>query len=142
MHHRDLLREESYYTGSVQKTFTAYSSRKFHIASPHFRKMIGFRIEYAIRMIEHRLGDEKDYGQRNQLESIRDFLRIVQDAMVMNLKIGRFIKAICHGNMRFALEMFATFVTSGATDVDEMFAHLSSWRGECIISPHMSSLRQ
>lgn len=114
------LREESYYTASVQRTFTAYSSRKFHIASPHFRKMIGFRIEYAIRMIGRRLNDESDNATRIQSEAIRDFLIVVKDAMVVNLKIGRFIKSICHGNMRFALEMFATFVTSGATDVDKM----------------------
>ena len=30
------LREESYYTANIKKTFTAYNSRKFHIASPHF----------------------------------------------------------------------------------------------------------
>lgn len=114
------LREESYYTASVQKTFTAYSSRKFHIASPHFRKMIGFRIQYAIRMISTKLRDPLDVAKRQQMEDIRDFFVIVKDAMVENLRIGRFIKAICHGNMRFALEMFATFVTSGATDVDKM----------------------
>jgi hypothetical protein len=34
------LREESYYTASIQKTLTAYTSRKFHIASPRFRRLI------------------------------------------------------------------------------------------------------
>jgi len=114
------LREESYYTASIQNTFTAYSSRKFHIASPHFRGMIGNRIEYSIRMLEKQLSKTEDPKQHDSLSSIRDFLKIVQDAMVTNINIGRLIKAICYGNMRFALEMFSTFVTSGATDVNKM----------------------
>lgn len=45
------LREESYYAPSIQNTFTAYNTHKFHIASPQFRRMIGNRIEYAIRSL-------------------------------------------------------------------------------------------
>jgi hypothetical protein len=114
------LREESYYTISVQKAFTAYTSRKFHVASPHFRKMIGNRIEYAIKMLQVEIDRINNTSESFPQRSIRDFLLIVQEAMVENIKIGRFIKAICHGNMRFALEMFSTFVTSGTTDVDKM----------------------
>lgn len=115
------LREESYYTANVKKTFTAYSTRKFHIASPHFRRMIGNRIKYAMRMLESQLKQEGlTTAAKRRLADIRDFLTIVLDAMVENRKIGRFIKAICHGNMRFALEMFVLFVTSGTTDVEKM----------------------
>jgi len=35
-------------------------------------------------------------------------------------RISRFIECICFGNMRSALQMFTTFLTSGATDVDKM----------------------
>jgi hypothetical protein len=45
------LREESYYTASVQRSFTAFSSRKFHVASPWFRSLIRSRINYAIRLL-------------------------------------------------------------------------------------------
>lgn len=114
------LREESYYTANVKKTFTAYSSRKFHIASPHFQKMIGHRIEFAIRMVNQQIRTAQSARDEQRQESIRDFLLVVQEAMSHNRKIGRFIKAICQGNMRFALEMFSTFVTSGTTDVDKM----------------------
>jgi hypothetical protein len=34
--------------------------------------------------------------------------------------IARFIESVCFGNMRLALQMFATFLTSGVTDVDKM----------------------
>ena len=45
------LREESYYTANTQRTLTAYTSRKFHIASPRFRQLIGSRIRFALRSL-------------------------------------------------------------------------------------------
>ena len=50
------LREESYYTASLQRTLTAYTSRKFHIASPRFRKMIATRIRFALEILEKSKG--------------------------------------------------------------------------------------
>lgn len=34
------LREESYYAANLKQTLTAYTNRKFHIASPHFRSTL------------------------------------------------------------------------------------------------------
>jgi predicted type IV restriction endonuclease len=48
------LREESYYSPSVQKAFTAYTNYKFHIASPHFHWMLKSRIEYALDLLSAR----------------------------------------------------------------------------------------
>ncbi|MGE0456090.1 MAG: hypothetical protein AB7O37_22935 [Vicinamibacteria bacterium] len=121
------LREESYYVASVQKTFTAYSNRKFHIASPRFRTLIANRIRVALRWLQEQ--DEappipaSKGAARIDLDraSIHDFLRIVEYSIFeSNRTIARFIEALCFGNMRLALEMFATFLGSGATDVDKM----------------------
>ncbi len=115
------LREESYYTASVQNTFTAYNSRKFHIASPHFRKMLVNRIEYALRRLkDERMGGAVTTGEAERRQEIYDFLYLAEGAIEDNDRIARFIKAICYGNMRFALELFVTFLTSGATDVGKM----------------------
>ncbi len=112
------LREESYYTASIQKNFTAYNSQKCHIASPRFRAMITSRIKYAVRLLRDRSTAEAgaaDYA------AISDFLLIMQDSIFgTNHNIIRFIEAICYGNMRFALQLFEMFLTSGATDVDKM----------------------
>jgi len=118
------MREESYYAASIQKTFTAYTSRKFHIASPHFRWLISSRIEFAIDLLsksdEHSMGVVSG-GIPLDKQAISDFLRIVEHSIFeRNQSIARFIEAICFGNMRLALQMFATFLTSGATDVDKM----------------------
>src|SRR5205814_6995763 len=60
--------------------------------------------------------------------AIADFLTIVQTSIFEhNRNIARFIESICFGNMRLALQMFTTFLASGATDVDKM---LSIYRRE------------
>jgi len=118
------LREESYYTASVQKTLTAYASRKFHIASPRFRRLIANRIEFALKILEKSEGPT-EYVLRTGIsidrKAIADFLRIIETSIFQqNRNIARFIEALCFGNMREALDMFTMFMTSGATDVDKM----------------------
>lgn len=133
------LREESYYAASVQKTLTAYTSRKFHIASPHFRRLIANRIRFALDLLEHSKGPI-DYVLRSGIsidrKAIADFLRIIETSIFEhNRNIARFIEALCFGNMRLALDMFTMFMTSGATDVDKM---LSIYRrsGEYFVAFH------
>jgi hypothetical protein len=118
------LREESYYASSVQRTFTAYANRKFHIASPRFRVMIGNRIKFALKVLEG--GDDEvrvvlPGGIAFDREAIADFLKIVQQSIFeQSPAISRFVEALCFGNTRLALQMFTTFLVSGATDVDKM----------------------
>lgn len=118
------LREESYYASSIQTAFTAFTSHKFHIASPHFRAMIQNRIEYAIRALESNNTKKVSavYGGKHfNTDDLCAFLRIVQSSVLeWNHRIARFMECICFGNMRSALQMFTTFLVSGATDVDKM----------------------
>jgi hypothetical protein len=123
------LREESYYAASVQKVFTAYINRKFHIASPPFRKMIGQRIKYVLNIFDSADGDAKYFDSifntslffQEDKAKISDFLKIVENSIFeQNKNIARFIDHICFGNMRMALQMFSTFLVSGATDIDKM----------------------
>jgi Type I restriction enzyme R protein N terminus (HSDR_N) len=115
------LREESYYSANIAKTFTAYNSRKSHIAPPLVQKLLNSRIDYAVKRLDatHE-PDAATPSERHKRDQIRNFLKIVQGAIAENPKIASFIKTICHGNMRFALEMFCTFLTSGVTDVEKM----------------------
>jgi hypothetical protein len=133
------MREESYYAASVQKTFTAYSNRKFHIASPRFRVLIGSRIRYALDVLQ-RTEDEMRVilpsGIQFDRDAIADFLTIVQTSIFeRNKNIARFIEAICFGNMRLALQMFTTFLASGATDVDKML-HIFRRDGAYYVAYH------
>jgi hypothetical protein len=118
------LREESYYTATLQKTLTAYTSRKFHIASPRFRSMIDYRIRFSLDILENSKGPI-DYVLRDGITidrgDIAQFLKIIETSIFQhNRNIARFIESLCFGNMRLALSMFSIFMTSGATDVDKM----------------------
>ena len=118
------MREESYYAASIQKAFTAYTSRKFHIASPHFRAMISQRINFAIDQLAVPAEERSLVALRGlqlEHEDIVGFLKIVQRSVFSwSRMLARFIEALCFGNMRMALEMFSTFLTSGASDVTKM----------------------
>lgn len=133
------LREESYYAASVQKTFTAYTNRKFHIASPHFRRLIGSRIHFAIDLLK---GNKTlpaqilSSGIPIDRQSIQEFLQVVENSLFgRNKHIARFVEAICFGNMRSALQMFTTFLVSGATDVDKIL-HIYNRDGAYFIAFH------
>ena len=118
------MREESYFTGTLQRKFSAYSNQKFHIASPSFRALINHRIEFA----ENVLSDEatasvRYFGGSIRLDylDLRDFLSIVRRSVLQsNGRISNLIESVCFGNMRMALEMFKSFLVSGATDVNKM----------------------
>lgn len=118
------LREESYYTANLQRTLTAFTSRRFHIASPQFRKLIDNRIRYALDILEKSRGPvEYVLGKGVLIDrtAVASFLRIIEKSIFeRNMNIARFIEALCFGNMRQALDMFTLFMTSGATDVDKM----------------------
>jgi len=118
------MREESYYAASIQKSFTAYTNRKFHIASPRFLDVVQHRIEYAQGLLKNKIENPSFNYVEQELQNakdIYDLLTIVKESLFSaNRNIVRFIEAICFGNMRSALEMFIAFLTSGATDVDKM----------------------
>ncbi|MDQ7839245.1 MAG: hypothetical protein RDU59_12225 [Thermodesulfobacteriota bacterium] len=118
------LREESYYVASIQNSFTAYTNRKFHIASPRFLHVINNRIRYSQDILKKASLGSSGSNISQDVQNTRDIydlLTIVNKSIFsQNRNIVRFIEAICFGNMRRALEMFVMFLTSGATDVDKM----------------------
>lgn len=120
------LREESYYAANLQRTLTAYTNRKFHIASPRFRKLIGNRLRFALKSLDRDTAARDiiiPEGMQFDADAIGAFLRIVESSVFEhNKNIARFIESLCFGNMRMALEMFTTFLVSGATDVGKMLA--------------------
>ncbi len=118
------LREESYYSASIQRAFTAYNNRIFHIASPPFGLLIALRLRYCLDVLKLppeevviKLGSQIKFDRTE----ISKFLEIVQFSIFSkNLNIVRFIESLAFGNMREALEMFISFLYSGVTNVDKM----------------------
>lgn len=88
--------------------------------------MIGSRLRFAIDALDKNSSLRDTIipdGIAFDADSISAFLRIVEYSIFeYNKNIARFIESLCFGNMRMALEMFTTFLVSGATDVDKMLA--------------------
>jgi hypothetical protein len=132
------LREESYYTASVQRTFTASTNHKFHIASPRFLHLIRNRIDYSRELLttpetKALRVPEQDSSSR---DDISDFLTIAEESILEGSKqIVYFVDALCFGNMRLALQMFTTFLASGATDVGKML-YIYRRDGRYVIAYH------
>jgi len=118
------LREESYHAVSTRKAFTAYNTNLFHIASPPFMMLMSLRLKYAREMLA--LPDDEiiiklGTGLTFDKKEISKFLNIIEYSIfTKNKNIIRFIESLAFGNMREALDMFATFVYSGATNIDKM----------------------
>lgn len=133
------LREETFYSATIQRTFTAYTNRKFHIASPSFRTLIGQRLKYAREVLtfpERKASLILRTGTALDKNQINDFLAIIQDSLFKyNRNIARFIECTSSGNMREALDMFAGFLYSGSTDVDKMLG-IYSKAGEYFVAFH------
>src|SRR5207248_2149928 len=96
------------------------------IASPRFRRMIDYRIKFALDLLEkseNTIDTVLHTGIKLDKNDIAQCLKIVESSIFQrNHNIAGFIDALCFGNMRLALQMFSTFITSGATDVDKMLS--------------------
>jgi hypothetical protein len=76
---------------------------------------------------------ERDPAAR---DDISDFLAVAEDSILEGSKqIVFFVDALCFGNMRLALQMFTTFLASGATDVGKML-HIYRRDGRYVIAYH------
>jgi len=91
--------------------------------------MIAQRIKYVLNIFDEKEGGDKYFDSifntnlfyEDDKAKISDFLKIVETSIFeKNRSIARFIDHICFGNMRMALQMFSTFLVSGATDIDKM----------------------
>lgn len=113
------LREESYCTAKLQKIITAYTVNKYHISSPSFEKMINLRIKMAIETLDSALNTEINVnGRQVTTRDVTEFIKIIHENLLRTYRpIYKFLTSISYGNMRFALEMLNSFMTSGATDV-------------------------
>lgn len=116
------LREESYYTASVQRTFTAYNSHRFHVASPKFMALIASRINYSRDILAREQAEEATgHAAGDVKKDMSDFLTIAEQGILERSHvIVNFVEALCFGNMRLGLQMFTTFMASGSAEVDKM----------------------
>lgn len=119
-----VMREESYCSAQLRKQLTAYTIRPYHLSSPRFSDVVKMRVQFATREAverKERKAPENDDYQR--LQELLDFFHVIRESLFdTNRNIVRLIEAISYGNTRLALNMFNSFILSGATNTPEILA--------------------
>lgn len=119
-----VVREESYAASLMQKQLTAYTISPYHLSSPRFRDLIGVRIDFAVNAaIEAGRGPADALFDRALYSEIAEFLQMLRRSVFQrNKNIVRFVECVAFGNMRLALSLFNSFITSGAVNIQKMVA--------------------
>lgn len=114
------LREESFFNAQQIGTFNAYHNERYHLSSPRVGTLLHKRVALALNAFTAPAINYKKH-EINRIvkdgQDIKEFLSIVsENVLTKNILVPKCIEAISQGNMRDALDMFNTFITSGATN--------------------------
>lgn len=122
------LREESFYRSDISGAFNAYYVQRYMISPPNFVTLLCYRLDYVIELLKmpeadfkKRISTNIEFGRKQV--AICDFLQIVRDSIINQdprKGISAFMSHITGGDMRKALDLFATFLVSGNTKIREM----------------------
>lgn len=121
------MREETFILSTKVGTFDAYNIPKFHIAAPNFLDMILKRIDFTINIINDKaIAKLLPSLGRAELDEIKKYFIIIKGSLAkkneQSRKLVSFIHNVSVGNMREALAMFNNFISSGNTNIDEIFS--------------------
>lgn len=107
------LREEKFFAAYRAGVLDAYGDRRFHIGSPHIAHVIRARLSYGIRQIAER-GTIPD---RDTLATVQRILSsMLRSTTKRESPIARMLACVSGGDIRYALDMYRQFVSSGNTD--------------------------
>jgi len=123
------LREESFFRSTMSGVLDALPLPVFHLSSPNFEKLIRYRIDYVLDLLEK--SDEEIRAEtRSSIELgtsrevLKMFFQIIKNSLRSTRRVGKeileFLNDISGGDMRSVLHFFTTFLVSGNTDVTEM----------------------
>jgi hypothetical protein len=106
------------------------------LASPSFRDVLATRIKSSITEAETRAAEPGATDEQKQYGSVVTLFALLERSVLgRNHNILRLVGAIAYGNMRLALTLFNTFITSGATDIMKIL-RLYTERGNYTVPFH------
>lgn len=114
------MREESYWRIRNIKPFDAYRGYAYHIAAPSVNELLSKRINILkTHLSKEDISILDDTGKRCIIK-LPQLMDILSNSLLYNdnavLTLFQFLAA---NNLRFALDMFSTFLTSGHTNTRE-----------------------
>lgn len=116
------LREEKFFAAYRRGVFDAFGDRSFHIGSPNLEEVIRKRLNRALdRLHEELKGESSNSDVRAERQQIEYVLRaLIRSTARDNHNIVRMLACVSNGDMRYALQMFRDFVSSGNTQIDKI----------------------
>ena len=130
------LREEKFFAAFRRGIFNAYGDRRFHIGSPHLKLVLAKRLEYGRKKFAGLAAEGTDALASDDLAQIDALLHaLIQSTTHKNANIVRMLASVSNGNMRYALDMFREFLSSGNTNVEKII-HIVNREGGYIVPFH------
>jgi hypothetical protein len=114
------LREEKFFAAFRRGLFDAYGDKRFHIGSPSLQKVLERRLIYLNTKIDNASKEANESEIQGLLESKKLIDVFINSSTNSNHNIVRYLSCISNGDMRLALGMFKTFISSGNTDTDKI----------------------
>lgn len=130
------LREETYWKLKDVKPFDAYSSSAYHISAPKINEAILRRIKAASKNNGKTEISIENNG-KNVVIEMSKFLDIVSASLFRDERHPnyRVFRDLSTNNLRYALNLFTTFLTSGHTNTNE-YINIYLTSGEYFIPNH------
>jgi hypothetical protein len=115
------IRDETYWRLRRIAPFDAYQSPAFHVVAPRVKNLLAKRLEAARKAVGGEVVNVRSrLGKNVRNISLGEFLEIIVDSFLGkdedNIVL---LEALSANNMRLALDMFQTFLSSGHTNTDE-----------------------
>lgn len=115
------IREDTYWQMHGRKPFDAFNPVVYHVLAPRVANVLSKRLDVlASDRGQERLIADTPSGQHVHM-TVDVFVRIMRESFLLSERENRrsieLLETLCRGDMRKALRMFDSIVTSGHTDV-------------------------
>ncbi len=115
------LREETYLRSKQSGALSAYPTFAYALPSTSVVEIIDRRLDYIVKELQEGRLARQLLGEKPPIEDVVDFLMLVKNSIFRNAKRVRFfLESVAMGNLRRAMEVFSSFLTSGHTDADKI----------------------
>jgi hypothetical protein len=117
------LREEKFFAAYRRGIFDAFGDRRFRIGSPDLKNVLRKRLEYGrtkFEALEKAGGTDLTSSDFKRIDVL--LKAVINSATAHNANIVRMLATVSNGDMRYALDMFREFLSSGNTDIEKIIA--------------------
>lgn len=117
------MREERFYESRIKGLLDAHQTEALHIRSPNPKEVYCKRFDYVIALLNNKKSWQQKFPQFSEevIPQLLSLFRILRNEFEKEeSNLARFLNACTHGNTRFSLELFRSFIASGYLNLREI----------------------